>query len=264
VRTVAKKKAVKAVKRATKPAKPAKPAKSAKPAKQLPDKAVKPKHPTKPSQPLPPPPPPPPPIRDELDAPRDIGRLARYGERFGSKKLDTRMLPLQLPVMSGALAVCDPGVPKSWRVFDRPVGAGSFRVMLSVARDEQQSKEQLAAVVIHVGRPPISRWTVAHARGQKTPKSGEQLPRWPVTTGWLALVDAGDAAPGMLAVPADGQPAMTPVEIPMTDGRRALALPCGNGEFAAYWAIGPDDKPVCLVVDFDVFTQKEWKAKPIS
>ena len=71
----------------------------------------------------------------------------------------------------------------------------------------------------------------------------------------------------------DGRPARSrcrrgrrdpPVEVPLTDGRRALALPCGNGEFAAYWAVDAADKPICLVVDFDVFTQKDWKARPPS
>ncbi len=55
-----------------------------------------------------------------------------------------------------------------------------------------------------------------------------------------------------------------PLEVPLTDGRRALAVPCGEGEYAAYWAVDATDKPICLVVDFDVFTQKEWKAKPIA
>ncbi|MDB4954480.1 MAG: hypothetical protein JWO36_2049 [Myxococcales bacterium] len=192
-------------------------------------------------------------------APRDIARLLRYGERFGASKIDVRMLPLQLPSSSGALAVFDPGAPKSWRAFDRPVGAGQFRVMLSVARSEAGA-ERLAAIVIHVGRPPIARWTVAHWSGEKMPRSPEQLPRTAVTTGWLALIDAGKGSPGGVAVPpANG---VQPVEVPLTDGRRALALPCGNGEFAAYWAVDATDKPVCLVVDFDVFTQKEWKARP--
>jgi len=241
------------VKKAAKPAKVAT-------AKKLPTKALKPAKPTRPSLPLPPPPPAPPPLRDELPAPRDIARLLRYGEKFGSKKIDIRVLPVQLPIASGSLAVCDPGSPKTWRQLDRPVGSGSFRVMLSVCRDGDQ--EALAAVVIHVGRPPITRWTVAHAKGQKAPKAADQVPRWVITSGWLALADAGDGAPGPLAVPA--QAGLAPVEIPLTDGRRALALPCGNGEYAAYWGIDATDKPVCLVVDFDVFTQKEWKAKPTS
>jgi hypothetical protein len=253
----------------------AKPKAKAKPAakpppkpKKLPAVAKKPARPTKPSLPLPPPPPPPPPTRDELEADRDVARLLRYGEKFGAKKIDVRMLPLALPVASGALALCDPGVAKSWKVLDRPSGSGVFRVMLSVARTPDKpglpDKEQLAAIVIHVGRPPIAKWTVGHAKGQKRPKSSDQIPRWNVTTGWFALVDAGSAAgagsPGVLAVPpASG---VNPVEIPLTDGRRALAFPSGNGDFTTYWAIDAADKPVILVVDFDVFTQKEWKAKP--
>ena len=222
--------------------------------------AVKPRRPTKPSLPLPPPPPPPPPVRAELEAPRDVARLLRYGERFGSKQIDIRMLPVhqQLSIASGRIALGDPNVAKTWKVLDRPVAAGSFRVMVSVSRDGDD--EALAAVVIHVGRPPIVRWTVAHASGQRPPKSAEQIPRWPVTSRWFALVDPGDGALGVIAVPS-APLAGAAVDVPLTDGRRALALPCRNGEFAAYWAIGADDKPVCLVIDFDAFTQKEWKAK---
>nr|HEX4313952.1 DUF4241 domain-containing protein [Kofleriaceae bacterium] len=203
---------------------------------------------------------PPPPPRDEMIAPRDIARLTRYGERFGSAKIDVRMLPLPLPVTSGAIAVCDPAVPKSWRVFDRPVGGGQFRTMLSVARDAQNA-EKLAAVVVHVGRPPIQKWTVAHFGGGKKPKSADQLPRITVTSGWLVVLDGGDA-PGSIEVPAAS--GVAPIEVPLADGRRALALPCGNGDYAAYWAVDAADKAICLVVDFDRFSQKDWKARPTS
>jgi hypothetical protein len=215
----------------------------------------------KPSLPLPPPPPAPPPQRDELPAPRDIARLTRYGERFGPHKIDVRWLPLQLPVTGHALAVFDPSTPKSWRVFDRPVGVGHFRAMLSIARSDD-GKERLAAIVIHVGRPPIARWTVAHYKGQKNPKDATQLPRVDVTSGWVALIDASGDSPGVVAVPPATLTGIQPIEVPLVDGRRALALPCGNGEYAAYWAIDAADKPICLVLDFDVFTQKEWKARP--
>ena len=213
----------------------------------------------------------PPPVRDEMGAPRDVARLIRYGERFGAQRIDVRTamrgdapppgLPLQLPVTSGAVALFDPAVPKSWRVLDRPVGPGQFRVMLSIARNDTP-REQLAAVVLHVGRPPIARWTVAHYQGQKKPRSPEQLPRCPVTSGWIAVMDAAGGSPGVVAVPPST--ALAAVEIPLTDGRRALALPCGEGEFAAYWAVDAADKPICLVIDFDAFTQKEWKARPAT
>jgi hypothetical protein len=257
------KKVAKPAQRSAKPQpKSAKPQpKSAKPQPKLPTVAVKPKKPTAPSLPLPPPPPPPPAVRDELAAPRDIARLLRYGEQFGAHKIDARMLPLQLPVSSGALAVFDPSAPKSWRVFDRPTGDGQFRVMLSVARtpDKTGTKERLAAVVIHLGRPPIARWTVAHNKGQKKPKTPEQLPRVPVTSGLVALLDAGSGVPGAVTMPAPT--GVMPVEAPLIDGRRALGFASGNGEFAAYWGIDANDKPVCLVLDFDVFTQKDWKSK---
>jgi hypothetical protein len=216
---------------------------------------------TRPTIALPPPPPPPPAMRDEMIAPRDVSRLLRYGERFGPHKIDVRMLPLQLPVHGSGLAMFDPGAPKSWRVFDRPIGVGQFRVMLSIAQND--GREELAAIVIHVGRPPISTWTVAHFAGSKKPKSADQLPRCAVTTGWIALMDAGSDGdtPGVIATPAAS--GITPIECPLTDGRRALALPCGNGDYAAYWAVDAADKPVCLVVDFDVFTQKDWKARAI-
>jgi hypothetical protein len=193
-------------------------------------------------------------------APRDIARLTRYGERFGPHKIDVRWLPLQLPVATNALAVFDPGVPKSWRVFERPIGSGQFRAMLSIARTDD-GKERLAAIVVHVGRPPIARWTVAHYKGQKKPKAADQLPKVPVTTGWVALLDASTGSPGAVAVPSTTLVGLQPIEIPLTDGRKALALPCGDGEYTAYWAIDASDKPICLVLDFDVFTQKDWKAR---
>ena len=168
---------------------------------------------------------------------------------------------VQLPIASGQLALVDPGAPKSWRVLDRPAGAGHFRVMLSIARTDD-NKEKLAAVTIHVGRPPIAKWTVAHFAGAKKPKSADQLPQVAVTTGWLALIDAATGSPGVVAVPQGGpaKPDLA-IDVPLTDGRRALALPCGNGEYVAYWAVDSADKPICLVVDFDVFTQKDWKSK---
>jgi hypothetical protein len=201
-------------------------------------------------------------------ATRDIARLLRYGERFGSDKIDVRMLPLQLRVRSGSLAVFDPSAPKTWHIFDRPTGSGAFRVMLSVARPDETSgpagagatNERLAAVVIHVGRPPIAKWTVAHFRDEPRPTAPDALPRTSTSSGWLALLDASDGAPGVLALPPST--GVTPIEVPLTDDRRALALPCGKGQFAAYWAVDAADKPICIVLDFDVFTQKAWKARP--
>jgi len=198
----------------------------------------------------------------ETLATRDIARLLRYGERIGSDKIDVRMLPLQFHARSGAIAVCDPDRPETWHVLERSIGTGAFRVMLSIARPDEDaggvSGERLAAVVIHVGRPPIARWTVAQLRGEARPAS-EAVPRTLVTSGWLALLDAGDGSPGVIALPpANG---VLPIEVPLTDGRRALALPCGNGAFAAYWALDADDKPICVVIDFDAFTSKAWRAK---
>jgi hypothetical protein len=206
-------------------------------------------------------PPPPPAVRDELDAPRDIGRLIRYGERFGANKIDVRMLPAQLPI-NGAFAMFDPADKKSWKVLDRPAGAGLFRIMASIVRPANAtdaSKDKLAAIVIHTGRPPIARWTVAHWKGQKKPKSADDLPRV-ASSGWIALMDANGGSPGVLGVPT--APAPAPITVPLTDGRTALAIPSGTGEFVAYWAIDAQDKPICLVIDFDAISQKDWKAKP--
>ena len=217
-------------------------------------------------------PPAPPQQRDELAAPRDIARLIRYGERFGANKIDVRMwsapgtlVPAQLPIASGALAIFDPADKKSWKVLDRPAGVGQFRIMLSLVRPAtaiDATKDKLAAIVIHTGRPPIARWTVAQWKGQKKPKSEDELPRIASSTGWLALIDASDGSPGVLALP-DAQ-GTQPMEVPLVDGRRVLVFPAGKGEFTAYWAIDAQDKPICLVIDFDAITQKDWKAKPVS
>ena len=83
--------------------------------------------------------------------------------------------------------------------------------------------------MIHVGRPPIARWTVAHYAGQKKPKSADALPRVAVPAGWLALVDAGSGAPAALALPSPRRSGVQPVEHPLADGRRALALAVRRG-----------------------------------
>lgn len=223
-------------------------------------------------------------MRDELAAPRDIARLIRYGEKFGANRIDVRMwnaptttVPAQLPITSGAIAMFDPADKKSWKVFDRPAGAGQFRIMLSMLKAADPAKDKVAAIVIHTGRPPIARWTVAHWKGQKKPKSADELPRI-ASTGWIALMDANGGSPGVLAVPpTSNQPHASPalpggaaspngdagvIIVPLTDGRRALAIPSGKGEFAAYWAVDAQDKPICFVIDFDAISQKDWKAKP--
>lgn len=249
-----------------KPKAKAAPKKSAAPAK-APAKAKKPPKSTRVTTPIPvvAAPPAPPPQRDELAAPHDVGRLIRYGERFGPNKIDTRMwMPAQLPVTSGSLAIFDPSDKKSWKVIDRPSGAGQFRIMLSIVRPANAvdaTKDRLAAIVIHTGRPPIARWTVAHWKGQKKPKSADDLPLVGSSAGWIALIDSAAGSPGVLALPdAKGT---EPVEVPLTDGRRALAIPAGKGEFAAYWAVDAQDKPICFVIDFDAISQKDWKAKPV-
>src|SRR6185312_14425323 len=77
--------------------------------------------------------------------------------------------------------------------------------------------EKLAAVVIHTGRPPIARWSVAHPKGKK-PK---EPTTFEVTSGWIALMDAGAGSPGVIATPtAEG---IQPIEVPLADGSRAGA-----------------------------------------
>ena len=214
-------------------------------------------------------PPAPPPQRDELAAPRDVGRLIRYGERFGPNKIDVRMwsapnttVPAQLPVTSGSLAIFDPADKKSWRLFDRPSGTGQFRIMVSTVKPHDmmdQKKDRLAGLVIHTGRPPIARWVVAHYKGQKKPKSADDMPSLTSSDGWIALTDGAGGWPGALALPPAA--GTQPIEVALTDGRRALAIPTGTSGVTAYWAIDATDKPICLVIDCDAITTKDWKAK---
>ena len=97
---------------------------------------------------------------------------------------------------------------------------------------------------------------------------------------WRSL----EAIPGLLAIPAFWEAHCGPdidlvrPHLRVTDMEGSL-YPCpkphvgycprkiidyGNGEFAAYWAVDAADKPICVVIDFDVFSQKEWKARPVT
>ncbi len=207
-------------------------------------------------------PPAPPPQRDELEATRDVGRLIRYGERFGPNKIDVRLWAAPLPIASGSLAIFDPADKKSWRLFERPTGTGQFRIMLSTVKPHDATdplRDRLAAIVIHTGRPPIARWTVAHWKGHKKPSSAETLPSMTSSAGWIALIDGAGGWPGVLALPSAA--GTQPVEVALADGRRALAIPIGTSGVTAYWAVDATDRPICLVIDCDAITQRDWRAK---
>jgi hypothetical protein len=147
-------------------------------------------------------------------------------------------------------------------VLDRKVTPGTFRCMLAVAVGGD--KEKLAAVVFHCGRPPIARWTVAHFAGSKPLVVNAALPTVTSTSGWLAVQDAtctaavDDAA--VLPAPIFSATAMS-VERRTAAGV-AVAFPVKPGDYTAYWGVDEHDKAVCLVVDFDVFSQKDWRSKP--
>lgn len=201
-------------------------------------------------------------VKRELAAPRDIARLLRYGEQFGNLRIEVRWLAAPLPVPSGGFALVDPTLRKSQRVLDRKVTPGTFRCMLAVAVGGE--KEKLAAVVVHCGRPPIARWTVAHFAGAKPPATGAALPTVSSTSGWLAVQDASSTAAvddaAVLPAPVFAATAMS-VERRTANGL-AVALPVKPGDYTAYWGVDEHDKAVCLVIDFDVFSQKDWRSKP--
>jgi hypothetical protein len=206
-------------------------------------------------------------VRRELPALRDVSRLLRYGERFGAHKIEVRWLANPLPLPSGGFAIVDPAVKKSQRVLERNIAAGNFRCMLAIAVDGKESANaggRLAAAVFHCGRPPISRWTVAHFAGTKPPAAGAALPCVVSTSGWVALQDAKSTAafddPTALPPPQSASGNMS-IERRAGDATPAIAFAVKPGEYTAYWAVDEHDKAVCLVIDFDLFTQKDWKSK---
>ena len=119
-------------------------------------------------------------------------------------------------------------------------------------------------MILHCGRPPIARWTVAHFAGTKPPTEAAQLPSVVSASGWFAVQDAATTAavtdPAALPPPVFAPNAMAVERRAGNDV--AFAFPVGAGAYTAYWGIDAHDKAVCLVIDFDVFTQKDWRAKP--
>jgi hypothetical protein len=217
--------------------------------------------PAPPPQPAPPPVPAPVvPVRVVPDGPtgelapaRDVSRLLRHGEQFGAHRIEIRHLPTPVVVTSGRIAVADPRAPKGGKVLARKVAAGRFRVMLGVARVD--GEERVAAAVMHVGRPPIARWVIAHFEGGKPPKSAEEPPVFDV---------GGDTAAFMDALVLDELRALDDPSTFAPDPAAernlvAFASGWGDGAYASYWALDAAGHPVCLVTDFDLFTKAEWK-----
>jgi hypothetical protein len=211
----------------------------------------------------------------ELGAVRDVGRLLRHGEAFGDHKIEIRHLPSPVVVTSGRIAVADPLTPASGRVLARQVPHGRFRVMLGIATID--GEQRIAAAVMHVGRPPIARWVIAHFEGQKPPKSADQLPVFGVDAGTAAFMDAL-VLEALRAAPDEAEPPVQAALVPQLtatpsaantgqwiadpiSGRNLVAFTSGwgDGTYASYWALDGAGQPVCLVTDFDLFTKGEWK-----
>jgi hypothetical protein len=260
----------------------AKPAPARKPAP-IKEPPIRPVRPGIAVRPLPPPPvvpvvpvrviPPSPP--GELAPARDVGRLLRHGEPFGPHKIEIRHLPVPVVVTSGRIAVADPLTPASGRVLARQVPPGRFRVMISVALID--GAQRIAAAVMHVGRPPIARWVIAHFEGQKPPRTPDQPPACRVDAGAGAFMDAL-VLDALRAQPDVPEPPVQTAIVPQltatptaantaswiadaTSGRNLVAFTSGwgDGTYTSYWALDAAGQPVCLVTDFDVFNKAEWK-----
>jgi hypothetical protein len=211
----------------------------------------------------------------ELAPERDVGRLLRHGEQFGPHKIEIRHLPLPVVVTSGRIAVADPLTPSSGRVLARQVAHGRFRVMISVALID--GEQRIAAAVMHVGRPPIARWVIAHHEGGKPPRPADQPPTHGVDAGTSAFMDAM-VLDALRAKTDEPEPPVQTALVPQLtasptaantgqwiadpiSGRNLVAFTSGwgDGTYASYWALDAGGQPVCLVTDFDVFNKAEWK-----
>ena len=174
------------------------------------------------------------------------------------EKIDVRWLPLQLPVASGALGVSIPAVAEELARVRSP---GRQRSVPRDAVDRAHRRRQGAPRRdrIHVGRPPIARWTVAHFKGRRRRSRRPAAARRGDDAAGSRCSMRHDRPARRGAAGDDRGPRRSRCRSPTA--ARALALPCGNGEYAALLGGRRADKPICLVVDFDVFTQKEWKAR---
>ena len=208
----------------------------------------------------------------EVVAVRDVGRLLRHGEVFGANRIEIRMVPWPVVITTGRVAVGDPIGPGAARVLARQVPPGKFRAMLSIAH--VGTEQRVAAAVMHVGRPPIARWVIAHFEDTKPPKSAETPPTHTVEA-IDALMDAEvlealraaattpdpPVKQSLVAQLGDDRTACGTWIADATTGRNVVAFPAGDGagDYAAYWALDAIGQPVCLVVDYDVFGKGDWK-----
>jgi hypothetical protein len=210
-----------------------------------------------------------------------VGRLLRHGELFADNKIEVQFLPDSVVISSGQIAIVDPFASmggKRASTLARQLLPGKYRVMLCIAH--QGASHRVAAAVMHVGRPPVARWVVAHLAGEPPPTGQSQYPGLQLPSGCAGFIDGASVealhsamtaeASGCkddltlhlrTAPPAGGwghhavvlDPEKQTNLVAFTGGGNARAIP------TAYWGLDEASRPVCLVLDFDPFTAAQWK-----
>lgn len=209
---------------------------------------------------------------------RDRLRLLRDGERFGTGQLALHEVG-QLALTSGVIVTVDPflvdGAP-----LTRKVAPGTYPVTLSVAtfNDPKGDHDQrVAAAWVRFRQGQPVRWEVATFAGAPRSKQGGE-PGYPVDAGTGAFLDAATQATIQAEPSAWPTPSFKALEKQLlTDNYRhtwgwanyqpdpaspgnciAFSAGWGDGVFASYWGLDDSGEPVCLLTDFETFTDEDW------
>jgi hypothetical protein len=205
---------------------------------------------------------------------RHRNRLLVDGEKFGSATLALHTVAdLELP--TGEIVTCDPFLVDG-AALARKVEPGAYPVTLSVASFGDDQRVVAASVRFRSGAPV--RWEAAAFAGVARKKGGE--PGYPVDALTGAFMDVATqetikAEPGGWPTPsfkALEQQLLTDHYRPNWGWATyhpdpaargncvAFSSGWGDGVYSSYWGLDEAGEPLCLLTDFEAFTDEDWSA----
>lgn len=190
----------------------------------------------------------------------DAGRTVEHPR--GPLTLEVERLGA-LQITSGRVGICEPYSLPGLAPLTRPVPAGVYPVLGSIAMDDDGTRTLAACRVLLGDEPPV-RWELARATDWP-PDTPSASRGFDTDCGMLCFADAGvGPVPDFDEVFEVLETDPPPIAAPLRGTREAtpwLAVESGRGDgtYAAWWGLDAEGRPTTLELDFQVL----WRQRQL-